>query len=68
MPQASLYTPSFTEAEVDWGSDDDRTAEEKAEDEALLEATKQRMQAFLQAPPELRKALRTTLEKMPGTS
>ena len=54
-----VYTPFFQETEIDWGSDDDRTEAEKKEDEELLRKTQESVLAFLKAPPDLRRALRT---------
>ena len=54
-----VYTPFFQETEIDWGSDDDRTEAEKKEDEELFRKTQESVEAFLKAPPDLRRALRT---------
>lgn len=48
---ASRDDYAFREDEVDYGDgEDDRTPEEKAEDDALLEATRKNTEAFLRAP------------------
>ena len=59
---------TFDPEDVDWGEDeedpnDDRTPEEKAEDAALLRETKEKMKTFLNAPPEVKKLLRSQLWK-----
>ncbi|CAL1131402.1 unnamed protein product [Cladocopium goreaui] len=58
-PPTEVNHFGFDESEVDYGDDDDRTPEEKAEDEELLEKTKTKVEAFLRAPPEMRKTLRS---------
>lgn len=56
-----IETPVFDPDQVDYGDEaDDRTAEEKQADEDLLQRTQQKMQAFLQAPPEVKAQLRTS--------
>ena len=55
----------FAEEDVDWGGEeaeageDDRTHEEKEEDELLLARARERMEHFLQASPELKARLRS---------
>ena len=67
-PPASMHTSYFNESEVDWdGTDeeggDDRTEEEKKDDEVLLQETQNNVEAFLNAPPEQRKQLRSAAWK-----
>ena len=58
-PPTEVNHFGFDESEVDYGDDDDRTPEDKPEDEELLEKTKTKVEAFLRAPPEMRKTLRS---------
>ena len=63
-----MHTSYFNESEVDWdGTDeeggDDRTEEEKKDDEVLLQETQNNVEAFLNAPPEQRKQLRSAAWK-----
>eukprot|EP00438_Fugacium_kawagutii_P017901 Skav201918 [mRNA] locus=scaffold3992:208439:211456:- [translate_table: standard] len=55
----------FDPTEVDFGeeSEDDRTPEEKADDDALLERTKQNIEAFLRAPEAVKRQLRSSAWK-----
>lgn len=62
----ATQTTSVKEEEADYSDgggddpdEDDRTPEEKAEDDQLLEDTKKHLEVFLNAPPEVRKQLRT---------
>ena len=57
----SPYTPYFLEEEVDF--DDDRTEEERAEDEKVLEETRKNMQVFLEAPEDVKRQMRTAAWK-----
>eukprot|EP00438_Fugacium_kawagutii_P004090 Skav202900 [mRNA] locus=scaffold3908:24001:26868:+ [translate_table: standard] len=55
----------FDPTEVDFGeeSEDDRTPEEKADDDALLERTKQNIEAFFRAPETIKRQLRSSAWK-----
>ena len=57
----SPYTPYFLEEEVGFG--DDRAEEERAEDEKVLEETRKNMQAFLEAPEDVKRQMRTAAWK-----
>ena len=59
----TIFSPYFDEESVDWGGEDDRTAEEKAEDEEILNRTRENIVAFMQATPEVKKQLRTNAWK-----
>ena len=50
-PPTEVNHFGFDESEVDYGDDDDRTPEEKAEDEELLEKTKTKVEAFPASTP-----------------
>ena len=63
-PRPTYGGYQFNEEEVDWEHDDvedDRTPEEKQEDAEILRQTKENMAAFLRAPPELKRTLRSQL-------
>ena len=63
-PRPTYGSYQFNEEEVDWEHDDvedDRTPEEKQEDAEILRQTKENMAAFLRAPPELKRTLRSQL-------
>ena len=61
----TIFSPYFDEESVDWGGEDDRTAEEKAEDEEILNRTRENIVAFMQATPEVKKQLRTAMCRPP---